>query len=68
MGCLDDASCPARLKTLEVRDWQLEDPATLDDEGFRRVRDRIVSLVRGLRTELVLSDRRAADRASARGR
>jgi arsenate reductase (thioredoxin) len=60
MGCLDDASCPARLKSVELRDWQLEDPAKLDDDGFRRIRDRVVSLVRGLRTELVLSDRRIA--------
>jgi arsenate reductase (thioredoxin) len=60
MGCLDDASCPARLKTLELRDWALPDPSALDDRGFREVRDRIVGLVRGLRTELVLSDRRAA--------
>jgi arsenate reductase (thioredoxin) len=60
MGCLDDASCPARLKTLELRDWALPDPAKLDDTGFREVRDRLVGLVKGLRTELVLSDRRAA--------
>ncbi len=58
MGCLDDASCPARLKTLELRDWELPDPAQLDDPGFRKVRDRLVGLVRGLRTELVISDRR----------
>jgi arsenate reductase (thioredoxin) len=58
MGCLDDASCPARLKTLELRDWALPDPASLDDEGFRRVRDQIVARVRGLRTELLLEDRR----------
>jgi len=61
MGCMDDASCPARLKVLEVRDWSLEDPAKLDDAGFQRVRDRLVLLVRGLRTELALSDRRAND-------
>ncbi len=60
MGCLDDASCPAHLKTLELRDWALPDPKDLDDDGFRQVRDRIAGLVRGLRTELVLSDRRAA--------
>jgi len=60
MGCLDDASCPARLRTLELRDWALPDPAQLDDAGFRQVRDRLVGLVRGLRTELALSDRRAA--------
>jgi arsenate reductase (thioredoxin) len=60
MGCLDDASCPARLKSLELRDWALPDPAHLDDDGYRQVRDRIVASVKGLRTELVLSDRRAA--------
>ncbi|MCL4309066.1 MAG: low molecular weight phosphatase family protein [Candidatus Thermoplasmatota archaeon] len=58
MGCLDDASCPARLKTMELRDWSLPDPVTLNDEGFRQVRDRIQQLVRSLRAELVLSDRR----------
>jgi arsenate reductase (thioredoxin) len=60
MGCLDDASCPARLKALELRDWALEDPVPLDDDGFRRIRDRIGELVRGLRTEIVLADRRTA--------
>jgi arsenate reductase (thioredoxin) len=60
MGCLTDESCPARLKSLEVRDWELPDPAKLDDDGFRRVRDRIANNVKGLRTELVVSDRRAA--------
>jgi protein-tyrosine-phosphatase len=64
MGCLDDASCPARLKSLELRDWRLEDPARLDDEGFRRVRDSIRRRVRGLRTELILADRRATELAS----
>jgi len=63
MGCLDDASCPARLKTLELRDWALPDPAKLDDAGFRAVRDQIRSRIEGLRRELTLSDRRAADRA-----
>ncbi|MGP8076944.1 MAG: low molecular weight phosphatase family protein [Thermoplasmata archaeon] len=58
MGCLDDASCPAHLKTLELRDWALPDPAGVDDNGFRQVRDRIAGNVKGLRTELVLSDRR----------
>jgi hypothetical protein len=58
MGCLDDASCPARLKTLELRDWSLPDPALLDDNGFREVRDRLARSVKGLRTELALSDRR----------
>jgi arsenate reductase len=60
MGCLDGASCPAHLRSLELRDWALGDPEKLDDEGFRAVRDHIASRVRGLRTELVLSDRRTA--------
>ncbi|MGP8072585.1 MAG: low molecular weight phosphatase family protein [Thermoplasmata archaeon] len=60
MGCLDDTSCPAHLKNLELRDWRLDDPTKLDDAGFRRVRDQLVGLVRGLRTELVLSDRKTA--------
>jgi arsenate reductase len=60
MGCLDDASCPAHLRSLELRDWSLEDPAKLDDAGFRAVRDQVASRVSGLRTELMLSDRRMA--------
>lgn len=59
MGCLDDLSCPARLKVVELRDWQLEDPARLDDPGFRRVRDQVATLVQALRTELSLADREA---------
>ncbi|MGP8159252.1 MAG: low molecular weight phosphatase family protein [Thermoplasmata archaeon] len=69
MGCLDDASCPARLKTLELRDWSLPDPVHLDDAGFRQVRDQLVRHVKGLRTELVISDRRrkgVAEDVSAR--
>lgn len=62
MGCLDDASCPAHLKALELQDWNLPDPAKLDDAGFRAVRDQIRARVEGLRTELALSDRREADR------
>ena len=64
MGCLDDASCPAHLKTLELRDWSLPDPALLDDAGFRAVRDQIRTRVEGLRRELALSDRRGAHRNS----
>jgi len=68
MGCLEDASCPAHLKGLELRDWALPDPAHLDDAGFRELRDRLASYVRGLRTELALSDRRLASlrRSAAR--
>ena len=62
MGCLDDASCPAGLPSLELRDWALPDPGALDDAGFRRVRDQIVAQVRGLRTELVASDRSSPGR------
>jgi arsenate reductase (thioredoxin) len=54
MGCLDDTSCPARLKEMDLRDWGLEDPGKLDDAGFRRVRDRLVTLVHGLQSELRL--------------
>lgn len=53
MGCLDDASCPARLKQFELRDWALPDPARLDDPGFRGVRDAIAERVRQLRSELL---------------
>lgn len=52
MGCLDDASCPARLKTLELRDWGLRDPGKLDDDGFRRVRDELLDRVARLRREI----------------
>ena len=52
MGCLDDASCPARLKQLPTRDWALPNPSKLDDEGFRRVRDQLSRLVTELKGEL----------------
>jgi len=61
MGCLDSESCPARLKTLELRDWALPDPAKLDDSGFRRVRDELADRVKGLRLELVLQERRRVE-------
>jgi arsenate reductase (thioredoxin) len=60
MGCLDDASCPAHLKSLELRDWALPDPARLDDSGFREVRDQLADRVRRLRSEIALSERRRA--------
>ncbi|MCI4357639.1 MAG: low molecular weight phosphatase family protein [Thermoplasmata archaeon] len=68
MGCMDDTACPAHLRTLELRDWALEDPAKLDDAGFRRVRDQLVQRIRGLRTELALGNRRSADVTRDRGR
>ncbi len=58
MGCLDDESCPAGLRTRPVQDWALPDPAQLDDVGFRRVRDALAARVARLSRELVLADRR----------
>jgi arsenate reductase (thioredoxin) len=60
MGCLDDAACPAHLKAHTVQDWGLPDPAKLDDDGFRRVRDQLADLVRRLRLEIVVLERRAS--------
>lgn len=68
MGCLDDASCPALLQSIEVQDWGLEDPSRLDDKGFRRVRDDLYSRVRKLRVEIIRSERKAADRLGTAGR
>lgn len=65
MGCLDSTSCPARLHALPLTDWALPDPAKLDDEGFRHVRDQVAHLVRRLRIELLVMDRR---REGARSR
>lgn len=45
MGCGD--ACPA-LRAAERLDWELEDPALLDDEGLARVRDEIERRVRAL--------------------
>ncbi|MFZ0698950.1 MAG: low molecular weight phosphatase family protein [Thermoplasmata archaeon] len=58
MGCLDEASCPAHLRELELRDWGLRDPSKLDDAGFREVRDEILRRVGRLRLEISLNDRR----------
>lgn len=52
MGCLDDSACPRPLRERDPRDWGLPDPSTLDDAGFRQVRDRLAGLVRDLREEL----------------
>ncbi len=41
MGCLDRESCPVYLIPQVTEDWKLADPARLDDEGFRAVRDEI---------------------------
>ena len=56
MGCLDDASCPARLKALALRDWALPFPAQGSDQMFREVWDEIRRRVAVLRTELVARD------------
>jgi arsenate reductase (thioredoxin) len=52
LGCLDDASCPAYLHPSGTRDWGLPDPASLDEAGFRDVRDRLATLVQRLQEEL----------------
>ncbi|HTT16948.1 MAG TPA: low molecular weight phosphatase family protein [Thermoplasmata archaeon] len=66
MGCLDSESCPANLRSAQVRDWGLPDPARLDDDGFRAVRRDLLDLVEGLRRELAVSDRRRAALAGSR--
>ena len=66
MGCLDRASCPAKLKVIEVRDWALPDPAKLDDAGFRQVRRDLQARVEGLRRELALAEKRRAALAESR--
>ena len=45
MGCGD--ACP-HLPSRQRFDWDLPDPKTMDDDGFRQVRDRIEALVRDL--------------------
>jgi arsenate reductase len=57
MGCLDSASCPAKLKTMEVTDWGLPDPAQLDDAGFRQVREGLRQRVEGLVRDLTLRNK-----------
>jgi len=56
MGCLDSESCPARLKTLELRDWALPDPAKLDGAGVRAVRDELRVRIGKLKQELAMRD------------
>jgi len=48
MGCGD--ACPW-LPARHRLDWDLPDPKTLDDDGFRHVRDHIEQLVHGLMDE-----------------
>jgi arsenate reductase len=52
MGCLDRASCPARLRDVPVEDWALPDPERLDDAGFRGVREELRQRIDRLRKEL----------------
>lgn len=56
MGCGD--ACPI-YPGKRYLDWQLADPAGLDLDGVRRVRDEIQERVRGLLSELV-AERSAA--------
>lgn len=50
MGCGD--ACPL-YPGKKYLDWNLEDPAELDLEGVRRVRDQIMGLVENLVAELI---------------
>jgi protein-tyrosine-phosphatase len=54
MGCLDQRVCPAFLRYRVDEDWDLPDPASLDDDQFRALRDeigkRVTELVRRLKT------------------
>ncbi|MCI4348598.1 MAG: arsenate reductase ArsC [Thermoplasmata archaeon] len=56
MGCLDDASCPARLRDAHPQDWGLPDPAHLDEAGFRAVRDELRTRIRKLIVEIRRTD------------
>lgn len=67
MGCMDDASCPARLRSAPLRDWGLADPARLDEDGFRAVRDEIARRVSALRREIAGADPGTADPAGELG-
>ena len=58
LGCLDRASCPARLRAAGARDWELPDPGPLDDPAFREVRRKLQARVEGLRRELTLAGAR----------
>lgn len=58
MGCLDRASCPARLSRAKPTDWGLPDPSALDDAGFREVRDEIRRRVERLQRSLPSDTRR----------
>lgn len=51
MGCSAEDVCPATFSG-ENRDWGLDDPAELDEEGVRRVRDEIRDRVEALFEEL----------------
>ena len=59
MGCGD--ACP-HLPAHHRRDWDLPDPKHLDDEGFRRTRDRIEELVRQLLAEAAPASAAQGDR------
>jgi protein-tyrosine-phosphatase len=54
MGCGD--ACP-HVPARRRLDWDLPDPKSLDDAGFRAVRDRIEGLVKDLVSEALASAR-----------
>jgi protein-tyrosine-phosphatase len=57
MGCLDSASCPPRLRPMEVIDWALRDPARLDNVEFFRVRDSMRDGIEKLIREIIAQKR-----------
>ena len=50
MGCGD--ACP-HLPARRRLDWELPDPKSMDDDGFRQVRDQIEQRIRGLIEEAI---------------
>jgi protein-tyrosine-phosphatase len=52
MGCIDKRVCPAFLRYQADEDWDLPDPATMDDAKFRSLRDEIGKRVAELITRL----------------
>ena len=66
MGCLESESCPAGLRLIETRDWALPDPAALDDDGFRGVRQLIWQNIEDLHRELARTEGRRERPASGR--
>jgi protein-tyrosine-phosphatase len=54
MGCgvLDSCPVPIVPGTIEIEDWEIEDPAGKDIDAFRAARDLIAEKVKGLASRL----------------